>query len=126
MLERAIPVEAEFTLLKKNIKGGRVRLGARYRCALATLGRLVFTETGSISEVWIHNLSKKGIGLNLDRPIDVQTPVVVHLKNSFTSFRLGARVIHATPQADGTWRIGCELLDELTPEMLDDLLQEST
>jgi hypothetical protein len=122
MPEKAIPVEAEFTLFKKNMKGAKVRGAARYRCALATLGRLVFPETGASTEAWINNLSKKGIGLNVDQAIEVQTPVVIHLKNSSKSFRLAGQVIHATPQTDGTWRIGCELLDELTPEILDDLL----
>jgi hypothetical protein len=122
MPEKAIPVEAEFTLFKKNMKGAKVRGSTRYRCALATLGRLVFPDTGAVTDAWINNLSKKGIGLNVEQAIEVQTPVVIHLKNASQRFRLTGRVIHATPQADGTWRIGCELLDELTPEMLDDLL----
>ena len=122
MPEKAIPIEAEFTLLKKHMAGVRVRGAARYRCALATLGRLHFPETGKSSNVWIHNLSETGIGLNIEHRLEAETPLVVCLKSSRGSYRLNARVIHATPQADETWRVGCQLIDKLTPEMLDDLL----
>jgi len=33
-----------------------------------------------------------------------------------------ARVIHATPEADRSWRVGCQLLEPLTPKMMDELL----
>jgi hypothetical protein len=122
MPEKAIPVEAEFTLFKKNVKVPRVRRAPRYRCAPATLGRLIVPETGAITDIWINNLSRQGIGLNLEAAIVEQTPVVIQVRNSCKVFRLEARVIHATPQSDGTWRVGCELREELTPEMLDHLL----
>src|SRR5438105_1416652 len=86
MPEKAIPVEAEFTLFKKNMKGAKVRGAPRYRCALATLGRLILPETSTVTDVWINNLSKNGIGLNVEQAIEEQTPVVIHLKNSSKSF----------------------------------------
>jgi hypothetical protein len=122
MPEKAIPVEAEFTLFKKNMKGAKVRGATRYRCALATLGRLVLPDSDASCEVWINNLSKKGVGLSVEKPLDAGTAVVIQVKTPSGVFRIAGRVIHSTPQADSTWRIGCELLDELTPEMLDDLL----
>jgi hypothetical protein len=124
MPEQAIPAEAEFTLLKRQMKGVKVRSFVRYRCALATLGRLYIPDTGETLESWICNLSQRGIGLNLERSLDPGTPLVIHLRssNQSTAFKLAGRVIHATPEADGSFRIGCELLDPLTPEMLDELL----
>ncbi len=122
MADKTIPVEAEFTLFKKNMKGAKVRGGTRYRCALATLGRMLLPNGGESIEVWISNLSQGGIGLNLDRPLEVGTPLILHLKSAVRAYRLEARVTHATPQADNSWRIGCELLEHLSPEMLDELL----
>jgi len=122
MSAKAIPVEAEFTLLKKNMKGAKVRGATRYRCALATLGRLVIPDTNATCEVWINNLSRKGVGLSIETPLDDGTSVVIQVKTSARTFRIPGRVVHCTPQADNSWRIGCELLNELTPEMLDDLL----
>jgi hypothetical protein len=122
MAEKTIPVEAEFTLLKKNMKEGMIRGATRYRCALATLGRLVIPEMDASCEVWLHNLSRTGVGLNADKPVDAGTPVLIQVKTSSLTFRIPGRVIHCTAQADNTWRIGCELQNELTPEMLDDLL----
>lgn len=124
MPEQTIPAEAEFTLLKREMKGNRVRTEVRYRCALATLGRLHFPDTGESLDSWICNLSTGGIGLNVGRALEPGTPLFVHLRSSDKSaaFKLPARVIHATPEADGSYRIGCELLDPLTPDMMDELL----
>jgi PilZ domain len=122
MPEKAIPLEAEFTLLKREMRAAKVRGAARYRCPLATLGRLLFPQTGERADAWISNLSRTGIGLSLDRPLEPDTSLIIQLKSSTTTLRLEARVIHATPQADATWRIGCELLEQLTPDMLDELL----
>jgi PilZ domain-containing protein len=124
MANQTIPLEAEFTLLKKNFRENKVRSGVRYRCALATLGQLVFPDSGESQDAWICNLSRRGIGLNLNQPLELETSLVIKLKSPVNNkmVKVSAKVIHATPEADGTWRVGCELLEPLTPEMLDELL----
>jgi hypothetical protein len=124
MPNQTIPPEAEFTLLKKHLRKDRFRTGARYRCALATLGHLLFPDSGENQQAWIFNLSEKGIGLNLEQALNVDTALVIKLKSPFDNraIKVPARVIHATPEADGSWRVGCQLLEPLTPEMLDELL----
>jgi hypothetical protein len=124
MPNHTIPPEAEFTLLKKDIRDKKVRTGVRYRCALATLGQLLLPDRGESQNAWVCNLSKKGIGLNLAESLDPDTSLVIKLKSPVNdkTIKIPARVIHATPEADGSWRIGCELLEPLTPEMLDELL----
>lgn len=124
MLNQTIPPEAEFTLLKKDMRENKVRSGVRYRCALATLGQLVFPDSGESHSAWICNLSRRGIGLNLSQALEPDTTLVIKLKSPVNSkaVKVSAKVVHATPEADGTWRIGCELLEPLTPEMLDELL----
>jgi hypothetical protein len=124
MPDQAIPVEAEFTLLKKQLKEFKVRASARYRCGLATLGKLVFPETGQSQEAWIRNLSEGGAGLNLPAPLEVGIPLVIQLRNSpgDPALRLPARVIHSTQEADGTWRVGCEFESPLDDDALEKLL----
>jgi len=68
MPSQTIPPEAEFTLLKKDLRQDRFRTGKRYRCALATLGQLLFPDSGEHRQAWVFNLSEKGIGLNLQQP----------------------------------------------------------
>jgi hypothetical protein len=124
MSDQIIPVEAEFTLLKSNFVKIKRRTTVRYRCNLATLGYVFFPDTGEALEAWVHNLSESGIGLNLSRTLAEGTPVVVRLTGSTENMTLKvpARVVHATKELDGTWRIGCVFTGKLTAEVLDSLL----
>ena len=106
MADQAIPVEAEFTLLKKQLVKIKRRGSVRYRCNLATLGRLFFPGSGTSEEAWAQNLSETGIGLCLNHPLEPGTVLV----------------IHATLQGDGSWRVGCEFSRKLTGEEMDSLL----
>jgi hypothetical protein len=119
-----IPVEAELTLLRKQLLGLRRRAAIRYRSALANLVRLTFPDTGECLEAWVQNVSTGGVGLSVPRPLTSGTPLILHLRGPArgVTLRLQAQVVHATPQADGHWRVGCALTEELTPEALDTLL----
>jgi len=123
MAEQITNVEAEFTLLRKAYHGLRQRMAQRYRCPLATLGRLSFPD-GTTEEAWAHNLSETGIGLNMTRALDAGTPLLIRLRASGRdgTVALPARVVHSTPEVDGSWRIGCLFEDRLEPETLDALL----
>ena len=124
MPTQTIPPEAEFTLLRKDLRKDRFRTGERYHCALATLGHLLFPDSGEHQQAWVFNLSEKGIGLNLQQPLELDTSLVIKLKSPVhdKAIKMAARVIHATPEADGSWRVGCQLLEPLTPDMLEELL----
>lgn len=118
-----VPVEAEFTLLRKRLNGIQLRKATRHHCALATLCYVTFADGGPRHTAWAGNLSENGIGFYLDRALEPNTKVGLRLNGPLKgSVSLQARVVHATAQADGTWCIGCEFTTRLEPDTLDDLL----
>jgi hypothetical protein len=123
MADKISAVEAEFTLLKRHFTGVKRRAAQRYRCPLATLGRISLPD-GTQEEAWAHNLSETGIGLNLSHSLEAGTPVLIRLKGAAPGSGLAqaARVVHATEEVDGSWRIGCAFLERLNPDQLDALL----
>jgi hypothetical protein len=123
MGDQIIPVEAEFTLLKRDLIKVKRRSRVRYRCNLATLGKVLFPG-GEALEAWIHNLSEEGIGLNLSRPLDKGTPLTIRLGGltDKVTLRLPAEVVHATQELDGSWRVGCQFAAKLPAEALDAML----
>jgi hypothetical protein len=124
MTESKVAVEAEFTLLRKQIMGIKRRKVERFRCPIASLGKLHFPDNGSKLEVWVKNLSKGGIGISLNQPLEFGTEVIVCLKSvdQKSSFQKTSRVVHSTQEIDGTWRVGCEFTSELSETELDALL----
>jgi hypothetical protein len=124
MSEPLVPVDAEFTLLMRHMSEVKRRASVRYRSNLATLGQLFFPDNGQTWEAWVHNLSECGIGLNLNQPLEPGANIVIRLKgqSDFIMLQLPARVVHATQEVDGTWRVGCEFEKKLSPEDLDTLL----
>jgi|SRR5262245_6028937 len=121
MPEQIAAVEAEFTLLRAKAVHEGARGSPRYRCALATLGRLSLQD-GKTENAWIHDLSKIGVGLNLSRALDAGTALVLRLKGETAVLEIPASVIHSTSQADGTWRVGCAFVRKLTADELDSML----
>jgi hypothetical protein len=123
MAEQIATVEAEFTLLKRHYVGIKRRVAPRYRCPLATLGRLTFPD-GTTEEAWAHNLSETGIGLNMNHPLEAGIKLVIRLKGteSPVTLTLPAQVVHSTQELDGSWRIGCAFESKLTPDKMDALL----
>ena len=122
MADQIPVVEAEFTLLKRHLGGTGARGSPRYRCALATLGRLFFADGGKPEDAWVHDLSKIGVGLNLSRPLEAGTGLTVRLKGVAGVLEVAANVVHSTPQVDGTWRVGCTFGRKLTADELDNVL----
>src|SRR5436190_18787149 len=98
--------QAEFTFSGEKIQAMQRRTAVRYRCALATVGRLSLPG-GVTLETWILNLSETGIGLNLDRPLAPGTTLVVHLRGQTpdADVQLPAEVDQETSQPDITWRL---------------------
>jgi hypothetical protein len=75
------------------------------------------------------DLSAGGIGFLLHRRFDLDTLLTIELQRPRRDFRhsessvatwgrLSARVLHAIPQPDGHWRLGCALVHALSEEEL--------
>jgi hypothetical protein len=124
MSESTVPIEAELTVFRPKLSKTRRRNADRYRCPLAASGRLDFPATGESLTVWLNNLSVTGIGMNVPRALEVGLPIVVRLRLERTGEPLSfpATVVHATPEVDGTWRIGCQFNTPLSEQTLDQLL----
>lgn len=124
MPEPTVPVEAEFTLLKRHLTALKRRGSVRYRSDLACLGRLILPPASTAEDVWVHDLSDTGIGLNLSHRLEAGSAVVVRLKGTSPKvcLELPARVVHCTQEVDGTWRAGCAFDRRLAYDELDALL----
>jgi hypothetical protein len=107
-------------------KGQRANQRAlvRYQCAPATPGRILLSGDHELQNGWVLDLSLKGVGLLLSKPIQTGTFLVIQIKGSSRNktYDLGAHVAHATLQTSGDWLVGCELVKPLVHEDLDDLL----
>jgi hypothetical protein len=84
-------------------------------------------------DIWLmgisQDLSASGIGFILHRRFDPGTLLTIELERPKRDSRrsespvatwgqLPARVLHATPQPDGYWRLGCALVQALSEEEL--------
>ncbi|MBI3407436.1 MAG: PilZ domain-containing protein [Planctomycetes bacterium] len=125
MANSPIPVEGEFTLLSPKSFGRGLRRARRYRCPLATIGKIRFPDKDDAHEACVLNLSKTGIGLSLPEPLTVGCELALRLRISGekTQRSFVLRVIHATQEADRSWRIGCAFDEPLSAELLELLLQ---
>jgi hypothetical protein len=123
MADNIPTVEAEFTLLKRHFTGIKRRVAQRYRCPLATLGRLSLPD-GTHEDAWAHNLSESGIGLNMSHALEAGTALTIRLKSAGGGgcLNLPARVIHSTAEVDGSFRVGCAFVEKLQADQLDALL----
>ncbi len=99
------------------------RATVRYQCAPATPGRVELTDE-EFQHGWVQNLSLGGIGLVLPRPVDPGLYVVIQLKcpQSKKVYKLPAQVAHSTLRAGGDWLVGCEFVNKISPDDLDELL----
>jgi hypothetical protein len=74
----------------------------------------------------IHNISREGLGFFLSHYMEVGVALPVELLNLPGSFwhLKAVRVVHATPQQEGTWLIGSAFLTPLTDTELQDFLNQ--
>jgi hypothetical protein len=123
MAESTVPIEAELTLFRSKLNKVRRRTAERYRCALASAGKLFFPGTGETMTAWLNNLSVTGIGLNLPRSLDAGQELVIQVRvEGGPPIKLSARVIHSSFEVDGTWRVGCTFDTQLDHDALEALL----
>ena len=84
------------------------RTSPRAQPRRTTLGRLVATPPSSSLAALVQDLSARGIGLVATAPVELRSLLWLELAGTVP---VGARVAHATHQADGTWLLGCELIE---------------
>ena len=100
------------------------RASIRYRCAPATIGKVISTDDQEFQRVWIIDLSLHGLGMHLARPLEPGRLIIVAMKDNMgrKNFELTARVAFCTQLHHGDWHVGCEFTTPLTVEELDQLL----
>ncbi|MBI2808916.1 MAG: PilZ domain-containing protein [Planctomycetes bacterium] len=100
------------------------RATIRYQCAPATVGRVFSADDQEFQRAWILDLSLKGIGMQLLRPLEPGQMIAVAIKSNDgkKTFDLSAHVMHCHVNQQGECNVGCELTIPLTPDELDQLL----
>lgn len=100
------------------------RKTVRYQCAPATTGRLFSPGDTEFTWAWIKDISTRGLGLLLPRPLDIDQQIVIQVRSASTNQKLDltGQVRHVTVLPSREWLIGCEFATPLTEETLDDLL----
>jgi hypothetical protein len=120
-----IPSEKEFTIVLGKAPVLKDRRGSRrYRCGPAMLVLLHENDTNLKMDAWAWDLSETGIGLTLPYPLDQGVAIVLKLRcrPPCGTVTVPARVAHATPRDDGTWRIGCSFDHRLNADRLEEML----
>src|SRR5262245_16816837 len=94
------------------------RATVRYRCAPATIGKVISTEDQDLQIACIIDLSLTGIGMQVPRPIAAERLIVVAMKSNDGKkvFELPAKVVHCNAVPHDEWYLGCRLTTPLTPE----------
>ena len=91
---------------------------------LAALNLSPEAAVNKADDIWLmgtsQDLSAGGISFILHRRFDPGTLLTIELERPkrCTWGQLPARVLHATPQPDGYWRLGCALVIALSEEEL--------
>jgi hypothetical protein len=105
-------------------QGANRRAMVRFRCAPPSPGSAFFANSSTSARALVLDLSVGGIGLILNRPVEIGELLRIELQDSDkTSFELTAHVVNVTPLPDGTWRCGCAFLSRLAEEELKVLLR---
>src|SRR5688500_3343235 len=89
----------------------RRRASVRYQCGPATPGKLYVGEKQEWQRAWVMDLSRGGMGLLVNRPLEVGKFIIIQMKSNDEKkvFDLSATVMHVTEKPSGDWVVGCEL-----------------
>ncbi len=120
MSQASVPQEG---MVKPTSRTNR-RAAIRYRCAPATVGKVLSSDDQELQRAWILDLSRTGIGMELSRPLKPGQLVVITIRsNDATNLHeLSALVKHCNAVPQGAWYVGCELMVGLSPEELEQFL----
>lgn len=120
----AVPLEAELTLFRHQLSAFKRRRDRRFRCNLATIGRVQFADRAGAGDAYVSNLSEGGVGLNMPQPLEIGQAISIRIRvgSESTHVTLQAEVRHATQEVDQTWRIGCVFVEPISPDVLERIL----
>jgi hypothetical protein len=123
MSTAAVHLEADISFFRGRLLGTCRREAQRFRFELGTVGYLIHEDDESKQEVWLVDISEKGIGFCSEWPLDNGTALdlalVGHDRGPITVM---ARVMHATRRPTGDWLIGCLFEQRLPVELLEEVL----
>ncbi len=93
------------------------RLRSRHRAGATAL---VIRDSDKMrlgTEAALKDVSPAGLGLSMTAPLEIGEQIKIRLNNDVQKIEREVRgaVRHATPQDDGTFRVGVELFSRLTP-----------
>jgi hypothetical protein len=80
------------------------------------------SDTGWLGKV--RDVSTGGIALTLTRPFEAGTILILELEAEATELRRVIEVVHAAPETDGHWVIGCVFANPLGEDELQILLSQ--
>jgi Tfp pilus assembly protein PilZ len=82
------------------------------------------SEDHEFVRAWIIDLSQRGIGMQMNRPLELGRHVIIVMRtnDNTRSMEFSARVVRCHPLPQGDWQIGGEFSVPLTPEDLDQFL----
>lgn len=120
----SIPLEAELTLFRSKMSGYKRRRTRRFRCGLATLGRICFPNREDTLDAFVYNLSENGIGLNMSQSLEAGQEIIIRIRvdDQPQPYQLTAHVAHCTQEVDRSWRVGCEFVEAIDPDALEQIL----
>lgn len=120
----SIPLEAELTLFRNQLSGFKRRRSRRFRCGLATLGRIQFPNRDDALDAFVYNLSEHGIGLNMGESLEAGQKITIRIRvaDEQQPYQLNAHVAHCTQEVDRSWRVGCEFAEPIASDILDKIL----
>ena len=106
------------------VSRGNRRAAIRYRCAPATIGKVISADDREFQRAWIIDLSLQGVGMQLTRPLapGLHITLLMRSNDGACSFELSATVTHSERAPHGDWHVGGEFTIPLTPDELDQLL----
>jgi hypothetical protein len=102
---------------------GNRRATVRYRCAPATVGKVISATDQEFQRAWLIDLSLTGVGMQVSRPMQTGHLAIIAIRGNdggVHEFSVKIKRCSAVPQGD--WCIGCEFTVPLTPDQLEQLL----
>ena len=99
------------------------RVTVRYRCAPATAGRLIRAEDTEYQRAWIDNISKGGVGIFVNRPVELGAVVTIAMRSADDAIReFAGQVAHCAPKDPYGWYVGVEFFDLLDERLMESVL----
>ncbi len=99
------------------------RAWVRYACDLQGSYRVVRVTERTQSPARVLDISACGVGLEVDRQLDVGTVLSVDLRDAGGKgvLKIFACVVRATSRGDGRWAVGCNFIRQLGEKELEGL-----